>query len=95
MMGRILAWTFVGAVALALVGCSCGGGSSGDGVPSEVNDELSKMNQIAHDVNGDYKKLTAEQKQELLKLANNDPKQAADMLNRMAHPPTGIPHKKG
>jgi hypothetical protein len=49
---------------------------------------------MAQDVNGDYSKLTPEQKQKVLKLANNDPKRAEDMVKRMAHQPVPPPPPK-
>jgi hypothetical protein len=94
MDGRLAAWLLTGVVSLGLAGCSCGGGATSDGVPNEVTDELSKLSNLSQQVNGDYSKLTPEQKQQVLKIANNDPKQAADIFHRMAHSPAEQHEKK-
>ena len=70
-----------------MAGCSCGGGGSDDGVKNSTLNALSDANNIAKQVDGNYDKLTPEQKQTFIKLANGNEEQAKKMVHNMAHPP--------
>ena len=74
-------------VARCMVGCGCGGGPTGDGVNQQAMNQLSDANDIAVKVKGDYSKLTPDQKQIFLKMANNSESQAKKLVDLMAHPP--------
>ncbi len=80
-------WILAGVCLLTLAGCGCGGGNSGDGVKSEVADEMSKAVDAAKRADGKYEKLTPEEKQIFLKLTDNNEAQAKERVKMMAHPP--------
>ena len=82
------------AVALLLPGCSSG--SSNDGIPAEQKQQLSDINSVAKQVNGDYDKLNATQKQQVLQMANGNEQAARQLFKFMAHPPNEhVPQVKG
>jgi hypothetical protein len=71
------------------VGCS-GGASSDDGIPAADKAAAADAHQIAVSVNGDYDKLTPDQKKQFITLAGGEG-QARKMVNFMAHPPVNGP----
>jgi len=73
------------ALTLGLSGCSSG--SSSDGVKQEDKVALADASTLAKKVDGDYDKLSADEKQVVLKMANGDEKNARSLFKMMAHPP--------
>lgn len=77
-----------GVIALTVLGTTgCFRSAVDDGVSNKLNNQLSEASDLAQSVNGNYSQLTPEQKQKILRLVNNDPKQAELMVQRMAHAP--------
>jgi hypothetical protein len=77
---------------VVLVGC----GDQGDGVKPENAKVLTDVNAAAKAADGNYDSLTEDQKQQALKMANGDEKQARALVHLMAHPPNeGMRAKAG
>lgn len=74
-------------IAAAVVAWGCSGGSKDDGVKPENQKILSDVNSLAKSVGGDYNKLTPDQKQQFLKIANGNEAQAKSICNMMVHSP--------
>jgi hypothetical protein len=83
--GLLKIWLPLALSALVVVGCSKSGG--GDAVDPNNTKQLLDMSAMAKQADGNYDKLTADGKQQILKMANGDEKQARTLLQLMAHPP--------
>jgi len=83
------------AAIFSLVGCGCGR-TGDDKVSDKVTAGVEDAASMAKRVDGDFDKLKPEEKEKVLKLANNDETQARAMFKMMAHPPGGHgPQKPG
>jgi hypothetical protein len=71
---------------LVLGGCG-DGGFKDDGVPQAFKTQAADASTIAKSVDGNYDKLTAEQKTTFLTMANGNEQAARRLLMMMAHPP--------
>lgn len=69
----------------SLAGCGCGAG--GDGLAPAAQQQVSDLSSLAKKVNGDYDKLTPDEKNQFLKAQNNDEQAARQLVKMMAHPP--------
>jgi len=76
--------------AVVATGCS-GGGGGDDGVKSEVSQEMSQANELAKRVDGKFDKLTAAEKDKMIKQFGSEAT-ARSEINLMAHPPN-LQHK--
>jgi hypothetical protein len=83
----------VSVAGLFTAGCSCGGGGN-DGIKNSTENEMSDANSIAKQVDGNYDKLTPDQKQIFIKMANGNEGQAKKLVQMMAHPPNEKYQKK-
>ncbi|HWD37337.1 MAG TPA: hypothetical protein VG944_00685 [Fimbriimonas sp.] len=90
---------FAGVLALSAMGlviAGCNSGDTGDGMKPENQKIAADANALAKKVGGDYNKLSPDEKQQFLKLANGNEAQAKVICNMMVHSPNeGIVQKHG
>ena len=90
---------FIGIVLAFSVIAGCGsGGFKDDGIPAADKATAASANAIAVSVDGNFDKLTPDQKKQFITLAGGNEGQARRMVDRMAHPPVrggGGPHPPG
>jgi hypothetical protein len=70
---------------ILVVGCS--GGPKDDGTPPAFKEQATAAVTAAKNTNGDYDKMTPDQKKQFLDMANGNEKMARNMAMHMASPP--------
>lgn len=88
-----LLWGALLAIGLVpVVGCS---GSEDDGIKPEVKQGMLDISTIAKKAGGDFSKLSAEDKDKVIKMAGGSEAQAKMLVYQMAHPPSEMNAGKG